>query len=57
MMIKLELSREMVLTIAKVLQAAPYNVVAPILVEIQRQFEGQVPVPQTNGSGLEATVQ
>ena len=46
---KFELSEQMVTVIAQVLQKAPYEMVAPILAELQRQInEQQNPAPPKN---------
>lgn len=50
-MIRLDLSSEMVMAMAQVLRAGPYNIVAPILVEIQKQVNEQQPAPAPISNG------
>lgn len=44
-MLKFELSEQMVMAMVSVLRTGPYNVVAPILNELQRQANAQPPLP------------
>lgn len=59
-MLKFELSEQMVAAMARVLSSGPYNVVAPILEELQKQINAQAPSrAPTNGDGtaVEAVIQ
>lgn len=47
-MIKLELSQEMLAIIASALGNHPYRMAAPVVAEIQRQIDSQIP---KNGKG------
>lgn len=49
MMFKLELSEQMMMAIVQVLRSGPYNIVAPILDELQKQVNPQVPQMQMRG--------
>ncbi len=56
MMITLVLSEQMVQAIGQVLEQAPYRLAAPILAELQKQINGQHPVPAVTNGHDNATV-
>jgi len=50
-MTKLELSQAMIAVIGEALSNAPYKVAAPVLAEIQKQIDAQVPKDQPPAQG------
>lgn len=44
-MLKFELSNEMVAVIGKALGAQPYDLVAPVIIELQKQINAQAAIP------------
>lgn len=53
-MLKFELTEQMVVAMVQVLRTGPYNVVAPILNELQRQANAQPQLPLSGSNGKAA---